>query len=58
MITSHGSRIKSYQVLNIGMNIRSNIYTGLTLYENTIYNVMQSVISYSHGDSGVYHPST
>ena len=49
---------KELSSLDIGMNIRSNIYTGLTRYENTIYNVIQSVISYSYGDSGVCHPST
>ena len=35
--------------------IHDHIYTGLTRYENTIQKVMQSVISYSHGDNGVYH---
>ena len=36
MITSHGSWDKELSSLNIGMNIKSNIYTGLTRYENTV----------------------
>ncbi len=56
MITSHGSWDKELSSLDVGINIRSNIYTGLTRYESTTCKVMQSVISYSHGDNGVNRP--
>ena len=47
MITSHGSWDKELSSLDVGINIRSNIYTGLTRYESTTCKVMQSVISRS-----------
>ena len=57
MIASHGSWDKELSSLDIGIrNIRSNVYTGLTHYESTTCKVMQSVISYSHGDNGVSRP--
>ena len=58
MIASHGSWDKELSSLDIGINIRSNVYTGLIRYESATYHVMQDVISYPHSDNGVYHPST
>jgi len=51
-LMGHGYEILS---LYIGINIRSNIYTGMTNHENTTKYVMKNVIRYSHSDNGVYH---